>query len=182
MGLDFPIDGPKWRCSKIFINNWQFWSYNFWIQRRFLDTKMGFKILGEFSQQGTNLSLVGEELLICSSLSYFLGFVFIVFMVNGVVLMQSFCLLGQIKGGFLFYWVYQLDPVQILSLLAWPNVDGCYSNTPIELTCLQVGSPWEKLSPNPETHFCIKKPHLNPEMVEPKLSIIYEDFWASSGT
>ena len=112
----------------------------------------------------------------------FLGFVFIVFMVNGVVLMQSFCLLGQIKGGFLFYLVYQLDPVQILSLLAWPNVDGCYSNTPIELTCLQVGSPWEKLSQNPETHFCIKKPHLNPEMVEPKLSIIYEDFWASSGT
>lgn len=37
-----------------------------------------------------------------------------------------------------------------------------------------------KLSQIPETHFCIKKSPLNREMVEPKLSIVYEDFQAFS--
>ena len=36
------------------------------------------------------------------SLSYFLGFDFIVFMVNDVALMKSFCILGQVKDGFPF--------------------------------------------------------------------------------
>ena len=33
----------------------------------FLDAEMGFSVLGEFSQWEANLSLVGDELLICSS-------------------------------------------------------------------------------------------------------------------
>ena len=42
------------------------------------------------------------------------------------------------------------------------------------------GSPWENSLKNLETHFCIKKPPLNSEMVKPKFSIIYEDLLASS--